>query len=93
MDKTFRRICDWKPTEWTKIKQSGRNFQRSNKVWKKVQGLHEIGFQNRSKVLDSEGLCHLTNLLITQGLPKELKTAKVVVIGKPGKKDMSNPKS
>jgi hypothetical protein len=26
-------------------------------------------------------------------LPKELKTAKVVVIGKPGKKDMSNPKS
>jgi hypothetical protein len=26
-------------------------------------------------------------------LPKELKTAKVVVIGKPGKTDMSNPKS
>jgi hypothetical protein len=43
--------------------------------------------------IDPEGLCHLTNLLITQGLPKELKTAKVVVIGKPGKKDMSNPKS
>jgi hypothetical protein len=43
--------------------------------------------------IDPEGLCYLTNLLITQGLPKELKTAKVVVIGKPGKKDMSNPKS
>jgi hypothetical protein len=43
--------------------------------------------------IDSEGLCYLTNLLITQGLPKELKTAKVVVMGKPGKKDMSNPKS
>jgi hypothetical protein len=33
------------------------------------------------------------NLLITQGLPKELKTTMVVVIGKPGKKDMSNPKA
>jgi hypothetical protein len=43
--------------------------------------------------IDPEGFCHLTNLLITQGLPKELKTAKVVVIWKPGKKDMSNPKS
>jgi hypothetical protein len=43
--------------------------------------------------IDCDGLCNLTNLLIRQGLPKELKTAKVVVIGKPGKKDMSNPKS
>jgi hypothetical protein len=43
--------------------------------------------------IDAEGLCYLTNLSITQGLPKELKTAKVVVIGTPGDKDMSNPKS
>jgi hypothetical protein len=43
--------------------------------------------------IESGGLCYLTNLLITQGLPKELNTAKVVVIWKPGKIDMSNPKS
>jgi hypothetical protein len=43
--------------------------------------------------MDSEGLGYLTNLLITQDLPRELKTAKVVVIGKPGKNDMSNPES
>jgi hypothetical protein len=42
--------------------------------------------------IDYDGLCNLMNLLITQGLPKELKTAKVG-IGKPGQKDMSNPKS
>jgi hypothetical protein len=43
--------------------------------------------------IDPEGLCHLTNLLMTQGVALELKTSKIVVIGKPGKKDMSNLKS
>jgi hypothetical protein len=58
-------------------------------------GQDEIGYQALRlwAKMDSEGLCYLMNLLIAQGLPKELKTAKVVVIGKPGKKDMSNPKS
>jgi hypothetical protein len=32
--------------------------------------------------IDPQELYHLTNLLITQGLPKELKTAKVMVIDK-----------
>jgi hypothetical protein len=43
--------------------------------------------------LDSDGLCDIINTLIRDGLPKELKTAKVVVILKPGKRDMDNPKS
>jgi hypothetical protein len=43
--------------------------------------------------LDSDGLCDIINILIRYGLPKELKTAKVVVIPKPGKRDMDNPKS
>jgi hypothetical protein len=33
----------------------------------------------------SEGLCYLTNLLITQVLPKQLKTVKVMIIRKVGK--------
>jgi hypothetical protein len=60
-----------------------------------AQGQDGIGYQavRLWAKMGSWGLCYLTNLLITQGLPKELKTAKVVVIGKPGEKDMSNLKS
>jgi hypothetical protein len=54
-----------------------------------------IGYQALRlwNTIDPIGLCHLINLLITQGLPRDLKNAQVVVIGKPGKKDRSNPKS
>jgi hypothetical protein len=43
--------------------------------------------------LDSDGLCVIINKLIRDGLPKELKTVQVVVILKPGKRDMDNPRS
>jgi ribonuclease HI len=43
--------------------------------------------------MDPDGLCTLIHTLVRQGLPIELKNAKVVVIGKPGKRDLTNPKS
>jgi hypothetical protein len=48
-DKIFRRICGWKPTELTKIKQSGRKFQRSNKVWKKSKRYTKLVFKTVPK--------------------------------------------
>jgi hypothetical protein len=80
----FQPVC---PKSLNELLSSTRNTS--------APGQDGIGYQALRlwSEIDSEGLCYLTNLLTTQGLPKELKTAKVVVIGKPGKKDMSNPKS
>jgi hypothetical protein len=55
-------------------------------------GLGYVAIRHRNR-LDSDGLCDIINKHIRDGLPKELKTAKVVVIPKPGKRDMDNPKS
>jgi hypothetical protein len=46
-----------------------------------------------SPQIDSDRLAYLMNLLSTLYLSNELMTGKVVVIGEPGNKDMSNPKS
>jgi hypothetical protein len=43
--------------------------------------------------LDPEGLTLIVNRLVQEGLPPELKVAKVVFIHKPGKTDWSSPKS
>jgi hypothetical protein len=60
-----------------------------------AQGPDGIGYQALRlwNTIDPVGLCHLIDMLIIQGLPRDPKNAKVVVIGKPGKKDLSNPKS
>jgi hypothetical protein len=43
--------------------------------------------------LDPEGLTCMVNRLVREGLPTEMKVAKVVFIHKPGKTDWSSPKS
>jgi hypothetical protein len=58
-------------------------------------GLDGIGWQEL-KIwfkLDPKGLCNIINELTKTGLPPELKVVRVVVIGKPGRRDRTNVKS
>jgi ribonuclease HI len=81
-----------KLTLWTKEDTARFLGTRSTRSAPGVDGLTYRELRLWFK-LDPEGLTLVVNRLVQEGLPSELKVAKVVFIHKPGKTDWSSPKS